>query len=89
MLAELVIGLSVTAVVASLSVLTEALRLVLLFLMCGIVAVQKWTFQTWTPHAPSAAMRCGWFQSPTGTCTSLRASTTYAQTACIWRGMST
>lgn len=39
-LAELVIGLSVTAVVASLSVLIEAMRLVLMFLVFGLVAVQ-------------------------------------------------
>lgn len=39
-LAELVIGLSVTAVVASLSVLIEAMRLVPMFLVFGLVAVQ-------------------------------------------------
>ena len=39
-LTELVIGLSVTAVVASLSVLIEAMRLVLMFLVFGLVAVQ-------------------------------------------------
>lgn len=39
-LAVLAIGLFVLAVAVGVSVLIEAMRLVLLFLMCGIVAVQ-------------------------------------------------
>lgn len=39
-LAALIIGLFVLAVVVGVSVLIEAMRLVLMFLMCGIVAVQ-------------------------------------------------
>lgn len=39
-LVALVVGLFVLAVAAGASVLIEAMRLVLMFLICGIVAVQ-------------------------------------------------
>ena len=62
------VAITVLAAAAGVAVLTAALRLVLLFLMCGIVAVQSWIRPNSILRAQSAASRCGYFQIPNGSC---------------------